>query len=85
MTKGRSTEHDSSGNHGQSRSKSRRRKNFKCHHCGMRGHMKKDYWHNKSNTEKISNATTSQGCVSSTFDDGEIMYSEAVIGSKGDK
>ena len=45
-------ERDSSGSHGQSRSKSRRRKNFKCHHCGMRGHMKKDCWHNKRNTEK---------------------------------
>ena len=51
----------------------------------MRGHMKKDCQHNKRNTEKTSNATTSQGCVASTSDDGEIMYSEAVIGSKGDK
>ena len=40
--------------------------------------MKKDCWHNKRNTEKISN-TTSQGCVASTFDDGEILYSEAAL------
>ena len=78
-------EHDSSGSHGQSRSKSRRRKNFKCHNCGMRGHFKKDCRNKKKNTEKALKAITSQECVGSTSSDGEILYSEAVIGSQGSK
>ena len=47
--------------------------------------MKKDCWHNKRNAEKTSNATTSQRCVASTFDDEEILYNEATIGFKGGK
>ena len=85
MMRGRSMERGSSGSHGQSRSKSKgKRKNLKCYHCGMRGHLKKDCWHRK-NVEKSSEASTSQGCVASTSDDGEILYSEVAIGSKGGK
>ena len=51
----------------------------------MKGHMKKDCWHYKRNIEKNSNATASQGCVRSTSDDREILYSEATIDSKGGK
>ena len=47
--------------------------------------MKKDCWYNKRNTERTSNTTTSQGCVVSTSDEGEILYSESTIGSKGGK
>ena len=47
--------------------------------------MKKDCWHNKRNTKKTLNVIISQGCVASTFDDGEILYSEAAIGSKSAK
>ena len=85
VTRKRSMELDSSGSHGQSRSKSRRRKNFKCHNCGMRGHFKKDCQNKKKNTETPPEATTSQGCVTSISNDGEILYSEVTIGSKGNK
>ncbi|RDX81983.1 hypothetical protein CR513_37277, partial [Mucuna pruriens] len=47
MTRGRSKKHCSSGYQNHGRSKSRRWKNFKCYNCGMRGNLKKDYWHNK--------------------------------------
>ncbi|KAF7825202.1 Retrovirus-related Pol polyprotein from transposon TNT 1-94 [Senna tora] len=82
MTRGRSMERDSSGSHGQGRSKSRRRKNVQCYNCGKRGHLKKDCWNIKKNTEKSPEVKSSQGCVASTSDDGEIL---AVIGSEGGK
>ena len=78
-------EHDSNGSHGQSISNSQRIKNFKCHNCGMRGHFKKDCQNKKKNTKKAWEATTSQGCVASTSGDGEILYSEVEISSKGSK
>ena len=78
-------ERDSNGSHGQSRSKSRRKKNFRCHNCGMRGHFKKDYRNKKKNTEKAPEATTSQECVASTSSNGEILYCKIAIGSKGGK
>ena len=49
----------------------------------MRGHLKKDCWNKKN--EKSPEASTSQGCVASTSDDGEILYSGAAVGSKGGK
>jgi len=85
MTRGRSMERDSSGSHSQGKSKSRGRKNFKCYQCGKKGHVKKDCWHYKKSKEQATEATTSQGCVASTSDEGEILYSEAAIGSKGSK
>ncbi|KAK7255724.1 hypothetical protein RIF29_29143 [Crotalaria pallida] len=84
MTRGRSMERGSSGSQTHGRSKSQRRKNLKCYNCGKRGHLKKDCWI-KKNTEKSPDATTSQGCVASTSDNGEILYSEAAISSKGRK
>jgi hypothetical protein len=83
MARGRSTERGSSGSQDRGRSKSQRRKNFKCYSCGMRGHYKRECWNNKRNGEKTSEASTSQGCVASTSDDGEILYSGAAISSKG--
>nr|KYP42748.1 Retrovirus-related Pol polyprotein from transposon TNT 1-94 [Cajanus cajan] len=84
MMRGRSMERGSSGSQNHGRSKSRGRKNLKCYNCGMRGHMKKDCWHKKSGGGKNSEASTSQGCVASTQEDGEILYSEA-ISSRGEK
>ncbi|KAK7317629.1 hypothetical protein RJT34_02026 [Clitoria ternatea] len=49
----------------------------------IKGHLKKDYWYNKKNPEKSFGASTFQGSVASTSDDGEILYNEAAIGSKG--
>ena len=51
----------------------------------MRGLCKKDCRNKKNNTKMTPEATTSQGCVASTSSDGEILYSEAAIGSKGGK
>jgi len=50
----------------------------------MRRHFKKDC-RNKKSIEKASEISTSQGCVVSISNDGEILYGEATIGSKGDK
>ena len=85
MMRGRSMEHGSSGSQNHGRSKSRRRKNFKCYNCGMRGHLKKDCWQNKKNGGKNSEASTSQGCVANTSENGEILYSEAAYSSKDEK
>jgi len=83
MTRGRSTKRGPSGSRNHGSSKSQRKKNLKCYSCGMRGHLKKECWNNKKNGEKTSEASTSQGCVAITSDDGEIMYSEAATSSKG--
>ncbi|KAF2291302.1 hypothetical protein GH714_022364 [Hevea brasiliensis] len=84
MMRVRSMARGSSGSQNHSRSKSRSKKKFKCYHCGKRGHVKKDCWHYKKTIEKAPEAKTSQGCVASTLDDEEILYSEAVISFKGD-
>jgi len=46
-------ERGSSESQGQSRSKSRGRKSFRCYNCGMREHLKKDC-QNKKSIEKAS-------------------------------
>jgi len=70
MTKGRSTEHGSSGSQSHDRSESK--KHLKCYHCGKRGHMKKYCWHWK-NGDKNSTTSTSQGCMASTSEDEDIL------------
>ncbi|KAJ0084768.1 hypothetical protein Patl1_29612 [Pistacia atlantica] len=85
MMRKRSMERGSSGSHNHGRSKSRSKKNVKCYHCGKKGHVKKDCWHHKKSTKKTPKATNSQGCVASTFDDGEILFIEAETDSKGKK
>ncbi|KAJ0081676.1 hypothetical protein Patl1_10255 [Pistacia atlantica] len=52
MMRGRSMKRGSSRSHNHDRSKSRSKKNVKCYHCGKQGHVKKDCWHYKKNTEK---------------------------------
>jgi hypothetical protein len=86
MTRGRSTERGPSGSQNQSRSKSRSKKNVKCHHCGKKGHYKRECWHLKKNEEakgKGPESSKAQGCVASTSDDGEILYSEATTVTEG--
>jgi len=76
VSRGRSTEHGSSGSKRHGRSKLRSKKTVKCYNCGRKGHFKKDYWFKKG----IKNTTESskpQGCVASTSEDEKILYSEA--------
>lgn len=44
MVRGRPTERGPSGSHNHGRSKSRSKKNVKCHNCGKKGHLKRDCW-----------------------------------------
>lgn len=48
----------------------------------MKGHLK-EWWNNNKDGENTFEVSTSQGCIGSTLDDGEILYSEAIISSKG--
>ena len=82
MMRGRSTKRNSSESQNHGRSKSRSKKYVRFHFCGERGHIKKDCWSYKKSIEKASEAITSQGCVASTFDDGEILCMEAAISLK---
>lgn len=58
--------------------------NVRCYNCGKKGHLKRDCWF-KKNVEKSSEASSSQGYISNTSDDGEILYSGATTNSKGSK
>jgi hypothetical protein len=42
VSRGRSTEHGSSGSQRHGRSRSRSKKTVKCYNCGRKGHLKKD-------------------------------------------
>ena len=84
MMRGRSTERGPSGSQNHSRSKSRSKKNIKCHHCGKKGHYKRECWHLKKKEEsKGSEPSKAQGCVASTSNDGEILYSEVSTVTEG--
>ncbi|KAH9715183.1 hypothetical protein KPL71_020951 [Citrus sinensis] len=86
VTRGRSTERGPSGSQNHGRSKSRSKKNVKCYNCGKKGHVKKECWSNQKRKEgKEPESSNAQGCVASTSDDGEILYSEATIVSEGRK
>ncbi|TXG65810.1 hypothetical protein EZV62_007085 [Acer yangbiense] len=87
MMRGRSTERGPSGSHNHGRSKSRSRKNVKCYSCGKKGHVKSECWHNKkkSGDNRASESSSSQGCVASTSDDGEVLYSEGNTVAEGRK
>jgi len=82
MMRERSMERGSSGS--QSRPNSQRRKQLKCYNCGKKGHFKK-HCRNKKSIEKVLEGSSSQRCIASTSDDGEILYDEATIGSKDGK
>ncbi|KAH9679836.1 hypothetical protein KPL71_026295 [Citrus sinensis] len=86
VTRGRSTERGPSGSQNHGRSKSRSKKNVKCFNCGKKGHVKKECWSNQKRKEgKEPESSNAQGCVASTSDDGEILYSEATTVSEGRK
>ncbi|KAH9681067.1 Integrase catalytic domain-containing protein [Citrus sinensis] len=69
-----------------SSSKSISKKNVKCYNCGKKGHIKKKCWSNQKRREgKEPESSNVQGCVASTSDDGEILYSEATTVSEGKK
>ncbi|KAH9670456.1 hypothetical protein KPL70_016992 [Citrus sinensis] len=86
VTRERSTERGPSGSQSHGRSKSRSKKNVKCYNCGKKGHVKKECWNNQKRREgKEPESSNAQGCVASTSDDGEILYSEATTISEGRK
>ncbi|KAH9708912.1 retrovirus-related pol polyprotein from transposon TNT 1-94-like protein [Citrus sinensis] len=86
VTRGRSTERGPSGSQNHGRSKSRSKKNVKCYNCGKKGHVKKECWSNQKRREgKKPESSNAHGCVASTSDDGEILYSEATTVSEGRK
>ncbi|PON87243.1 Zinc finger, CCHC-type [Trema orientale] len=78
--RGRSTERAFSRSQSHSRSKSRSKKNVKCYHCGKKGHIKRECWQLKKNRDsrgKDPESSNAQENVTSTSDDGEILYNEA--------
>ncbi|KAH9698451.1 hypothetical protein KPL71_024012 [Citrus sinensis] len=86
MMRGRSTERGPSGSHNNDRSKSRSKKNVKCYNCGRKRHVKKEFWSNQKRKDgKEPESSNAQGCVASTSDDGEILYSEATTVLEGRK
>lgn len=81
-------ERGSNGSHYQNRSKFVSKKNAKCHHCGKKGHYKRECWFLKKNENDKGNkpeSSKAQGCVASTSDDGEILYSEVSTITEGRK
>ena len=76
MSRGRSTKRGSNGSQIQGRSKSRSKKTVKCCNCGRKGNFKKDCCF-KNGIENTAELSRPQGCVASTLEDGEVLYSEA--------
>ncbi|GJR76858.1 gag-pol polyprotein [Tanacetum coccineum] len=75
VMRGRSMEPGSSGSHNHGKSKTRRKKNFKCYKCGKSGHFKKDCW--------SLNTSNPQGNVASTLEDDNTLYCEATVANEG--
>ncbi|KAH9767897.1 Integrase catalytic domain-containing protein [Citrus sinensis] len=86
VMRGRSTERGPSGTHNHGKSKSKSKKNVKCYNCGKKWYVKKECWSNQKRREgKEPDSSNAQDRVTSTSDDGEILYSETITISEGRK
>ena len=83
VSRGRSTEHGSSGSQRHERSKPRSKKTVKCYNCGRKGHFKKDCWFKR--VQRILQSHQNLKDVASTSEDGEVLYSEAATVSTNRK
>ncbi|GJX77801.1 gag-pol polyprotein [Tanacetum coccineum] len=77
MTRGRSMEPGSSGSHNHGKSKTGKKKNFKCFKCSKPGHFRKDC--------RGLNTSYPQGNVASTSEDGNALCCEAATANESRK
>ncbi|GJX34505.1 gag-pol polyprotein [Tanacetum coccineum] len=77
VTRGRSMETGSNGSHNHGKSKTGKKKNFKCFKCGNPSHFRKDC--------RGLNTSYPQGNVASTSEDGNALCCEAVVANESRK